>query len=181
MPPPSDTANAVRVAIRAQLSVHLSVGSPTTLQDIGAVPLVSLPPPPPDTANAVPVLLGKHLSTHLSVSARTKTLTTTHSPLFQISGATPSITITIKTLYRYAYRLGTAFYPSDTIWRVKEVIHETEGIPCDKQNLYFKGVPLENGRTLAHYDITTGCTIDLGTCILHNFCFARCSQRSLGL
>jgi hypothetical protein len=69
----------------------------------------------------------------------------THSHIFQISKAIPSITINIKSLHRSAYSLGAAFYPFHTIWHVKEVVQQAEEIPCNKQSLYFKEVPLEDG------------------------------------
>ena len=51
--------------------------------------------------------------------------------------------------------------PNDTIALIKAMVQYEEGIPTDQQILIFKGVPLEDGRTLANNVIQHGSTLHM--------------------
>ena len=59
--------------------------------------------------------------------------------------------------------LSFAVEAAYTIQDVKAMIHDTEGIPSEVQRLFFGGTELENGLTVANYDMMKRSLMPAGT------------------
>ena len=79
--------------------------------------------------------------------------------LFSMTVSASAMQIFVKTLTNKTITLEVE--PNDSIDAIRVKIQEKEGIPPEKQKLFFAGKELENGKTLSDYNMQKESTIHL--------------------